>query len=162
MPWTCLYIGRFQPFHIWHLDAIAQIFEQGYKKIHMVVGSVNESWTERNPFTYPERETIIRTGLYDRWIDQDRIELFPVPDFSEDDDWYAYIVDMIDFDAVMSGNDRVVDIFKQHTQKVLEELERIPIHGVDIRARIRAWQRQEAQKRVTPGVYKLLLNHPGI
>ena len=45
---------------------------------------------------------------------------------------------MIPFDAVMSGNKRVIDIFSRFNVNTLEEQERIAIHGSDIRALIHA------------------------
>lgn len=61
----CLYIGRFQPFHIGHLDVINQIFDYGYKDIVIGVGSINKT-DEQNPFSFPQRQNLIRAGLQDR------------------------------------------------------------------------------------------------
>ena len=57
-----LFIGRFQPFHLGHLDTIVRIVtECGYVKI--AVGSAQYSNTPKNPFTYKERERMIRAAL---------------------------------------------------------------------------------------------------
>ncbi len=55
---TALFVGRFQPMHIGHLDAIEWILER-YRKIIIVIGSSQESRTEENPFTFEERKEII-------------------------------------------------------------------------------------------------------
>ena len=151
---TCLYIWRFQPFHIGHLDVVSQIFEQGYEQIVIWVGSMNQPRSERNPWTFPERKQMIEAGLHDRGVDMDRITIVGIPDFSEDEDRYVYIIETFDFDAVMSGNEWVIGIFEGHKQLVLEEQERIAIHGTDIRALLNEQAYDEVKKWVTPGVYK--------
>lgn len=152
---TCLYIWRFQPVHIGHLDVINQIFDTGYQNIIIGVGSSNKQ-DERNPFSFLQRKEIIEMSLNDRGIDLSRIEIVGIPDFSEDEDWYAYITDMIQFDAVMSGNEHVKTIFAHHKQPVLEELERIQIHGTDIRNWIEQGEWDKMRKWVTLSVYELL------
>lgn len=61
---TCaLFIGRFQPFHRGHMSALQDILQTGYDHVVLIVGSANISRTDNNPWTYTERELLIRTCL---------------------------------------------------------------------------------------------------
>ena len=51
-------IGRFQPFHLGHLEAIK--FALGkVEHLHVGIGSSNKSYEERNPFTADVRKKMI-------------------------------------------------------------------------------------------------------
>lgn len=152
---NCLYIWRFQPFHIWHLDVINQIFDHRYQKIIIWVWSSNIK-DEKNPWSYPERVKFIESWLKDRWIDMDRFVIVGIPDFSDDEDRLSFITSTIDFASVMSGNPWVVDLFRSNNFLVLDEIERIPIHASDIRNMLQQWNIEEARKRLTPTVYASL------
>jgi len=57
-----LFIGRFQPFHLGHLDAI----RFGLSKVENLwigIGSSNKSNEKRNPFTADERKDMILSSL---------------------------------------------------------------------------------------------------
>jgi nicotinamide-nucleotide adenylyltransferase len=55
-----LFIGRFQPFHPGHLDAIKQISEP---EIIIGIGSSQYSKTTDNPYSFAERKTMIEQNL---------------------------------------------------------------------------------------------------
>lgn len=57
--------GRFQPFHKNHLSLIKNIVKKmkGDDELVIVIGSANESRTERNPFTWQERKEMISRVL---------------------------------------------------------------------------------------------------
>ncbi|MGF3523208.1 MAG: adenylyltransferase/cytidyltransferase family protein, partial [Candidatus Bathyarchaeia archaeon] len=57
-----LYVGRFQPFHLGHLDAIQKILEE-VEEIVIVIGSSQYSHNIHNPFTAGERLVMIRKAL---------------------------------------------------------------------------------------------------
>jgi len=154
---NCLYIWRFQPFHIWHLDVINQIFDHGYQHVVLWVGSSNIK-NNKNPRSYPERVSFINAWLEDRGLDLKRFSIVWIPDFTEDEDWLSYITSTIDFDCVMSGNSWVVDIFRSNDILVLDEIERIPIHAMDIRNMMQAGNTEEIQKWVTPQVYRQIIH----
>ncbi|MBS7649487.1 adenylyltransferase/cytidyltransferase family protein, partial [Candidatus Bathyarchaeota archaeon] len=66
-----LYVGRFQPFHLGHLEAAKYIL-QNAREIIIVVGSAQESHTLENPFTAGERVYMIRLALNEANIDPGR------------------------------------------------------------------------------------------
>jgi bifunctional NMN adenylyltransferase/nudix hydrolase len=73
------YIGRFQPFHIAHLEIVMQALGQA-KFVHIIIGSANEPATIKNPFSFEERrEMILRC-----FSDEEKSRL----SFSANEDWF--------------------------------------------------------------------------
>ncbi|MCX8150671.1 MAG: nicotinamide-nucleotide adenylyltransferase [Candidatus Bathyarchaeota archaeon] len=79
MPTRGLYVGRFQPFHLGHLDAIQSILKE-VEEIVIVIGSSQYSHNIHNPFTAGERLVMIRSALEEAKVDFTRIWVVPVPD----------------------------------------------------------------------------------
>jgi nicotinamide-nucleotide adenylyltransferase len=79
MPTRGLYVGRFQPFHLGHLEAIKEILEE-VEELVVVIGSAQYSHTRSNPFTAGERLVMIRVAVEEARIDHSRIWVVPVPD----------------------------------------------------------------------------------
>lgn len=74
-----LYVGRFQPFHIGHLDAIKDVLKK-IDELVIVIGSAQYSHTLNNPFTAGERLVMIRNALQEANVDLSKIWIVPVPD----------------------------------------------------------------------------------
>lgn len=79
MPTRGLYVGRFQPFHLGHLEAIRRILEE-VEELIVVIGSAQYSHNKDNPFTAGERLVMIRSALEEAKIDSSRFWIVPVPD----------------------------------------------------------------------------------
>lgn len=73
-------VGRFQPFHIGHQSLVDKAIQDGLEPL-IIIGSANESGTEKNPFTAKQRDNMIRLiypdiktaalndhPSYDRWL----------------------------------------------------------------------------------------------
>ncbi|MCW4020804.1 MAG: adenylyltransferase/cytidyltransferase family protein, partial [Candidatus Bathyarchaeota archaeon] len=74
-----LYPGRFQPFHLGHLEAIQHMLGSS-SEIIMVIGSALQSHTLKNPFTAGERTFMIRLALDEADVDPARYYIVPVTD----------------------------------------------------------------------------------
>jgi len=74
-----LYVGRFQPFHIGHLDAINYALE-GVDELVVVIGSAQYSHNNYNPFTAGERLVMVRRALAEAGVDDAKLWIVPVPD----------------------------------------------------------------------------------
>jgi nicotinamide-nucleotide adenylyltransferase len=74
-----LYVGRFQPFHLGHLEAIKEVLEEA-EELVVVIGSAQYSHNIYNPFTAGERLVMIRRALQEAEIDYRRLWVVPVPD----------------------------------------------------------------------------------
>jgi nicotinamide-nucleotide adenylyltransferase len=74
-----LFVGRFQPFHLGHLNAIKNVLKE-VDELVIVIGSAQYSHNLTNPFTAGERLTMIRKALEEAKIESARIWIVPVPD----------------------------------------------------------------------------------
>jgi nicotinamide-nucleotide adenylyltransferase len=79
MPTRGLYVGRFQPFHLGHLEAIKMILV-AVEVLVGVMGSAQYSHNRENPFTAGERLVMIRSALEEAKVDFSRVWVVPVPD----------------------------------------------------------------------------------
>jgi bifunctional NMN adenylyltransferase/nudix hydrolase len=61
------FIGRFQPFHLAHLDVINKAFELG-KHVIILIGSANQPATLKNPWSWTERACTIEKCLTDEQL----------------------------------------------------------------------------------------------
>ena len=74
-----LYVGRFQPFHLGHLEAIKYVLKEA-GEIVIVIGSAQYSHNKENPFTAGERLIMIRRALKEKEVEYSRLWVVPVPD----------------------------------------------------------------------------------
>jgi len=97
-----LFIGRFQPFHLGHLQDI-KIALKEVDELVIGIGSSNEKHTEENPFTIKERIEMIDLVLPKNEISN--YTLYPIPDFHDDKKWVEHIETLVPkFDIVYTGN----------------------------------------------------------
>lgn len=74
-----LYVGRFQPFHLGHLDAIKYALKEADELV-IVIGSAQYSHNTNNPFTAGERLVMVRRALLEDSVDYSKLWIVPVPD----------------------------------------------------------------------------------
>ncbi|MCW4047420.1 MAG: nicotinamide-nucleotide adenylyltransferase [Candidatus Bathyarchaeota archaeon] len=74
-----LYVGRFQPFHTGHLEAIKEVLKE-VDELVIVIGSAQYSHNIHNPFTAGERLVMIRRALQEAGVDYSRLWIVPVAD----------------------------------------------------------------------------------
>ncbi|MBS7609489.1 nicotinamide-nucleotide adenylyltransferase [Candidatus Bathyarchaeota archaeon] len=86
-----LYVGRFQPFHKGHLEAIRWILSQ-VEELIIVIGSAQYSHDLENPFKAGERFTMIRRALDEAQIPRGRYEIIAVPDLHVHALWVAHVI----------------------------------------------------------------------
>jgi nicotinamide-nucleotide adenylyltransferase len=105
-----LFVGRFQPFHLGHLKAIKWILER-CEKVTVVIGSSQESLTERNPFTFEERKEMIKRSLEKESVKKERYEIIGVPDVFNCKRWVKSILNKAKFDVVFTRSRWVKQCF---------------------------------------------------
>jgi nicotinamide-nucleotide adenylyltransferase len=131
-----LLIGRFQPFHKGHLEAINFGLSK-VEKLWIGIGSSNKSHEKRNPFTADERKEMILSSLDSKMLE--RVQIFFVPDTGDHEKW-TYHVDSIvpQYDVVFSNDDFTLTLYKKRGTKVIEVplLNRDVISGTNIREMI--------------------------
>lgn len=98
-----LYVGRFQPFHLGHLEAVRYILSNA-RELIIVVGSSQESHTIENPFTAGERIYMIRLALNEINVDPNRYYIIPVIDLDIHSLWVSHVCSHVPkFDVVYSN-----------------------------------------------------------
>ncbi len=111
-----LFIGRFQPLHLGHIDALNQAKQHWVTEFLMGIGSANKEHTAENPFTYEERKTMVTKVLKALHI---KFSIYAVPDMDSDEDRKNFIIENLPkFDMVISGNPWTSDIFKKTKYKI--------------------------------------------
>ncbi len=128
---TALFIGRFQPFHQGHLDALKQILNE-CDEVIVAIGSSQYSNTAENPFSFGERKRIIDTVLRAEGITSYRIA--KVDDIHDDAQWVDHLKRLVgDFQAVYTGNETVACLFAEKGYSVKKQRFTIPISAVEER-----------------------------
>jgi bifunctional NMN adenylyltransferase/nudix hydrolase len=85
-----VFIGRFQPLHLGHEHVIARTLEQ-VDRLIVLVGSANVARDPRNPFTYSEREAMLRSAFRHE-VAQGRLIIAPLDDhLYSDTAWTAQV-----------------------------------------------------------------------
>lgn len=108
-----LFVGRFQPFHNGHLEAIRYILRNA-EDLLIVVGSAQHSHEEVNPFTTGERISMIRLALNEAKIDPAKYLIIPVPDVTMHSTWFAELQSYVPrFDVVYSNEPLTRRIMKE-------------------------------------------------
>ena len=79
-----LLIGRFQPFHLGHLDAVLFGLSR-VENLFVGIGSSNKSNERKNPFSAEERREMITLSIEPSITD--RIKIFDIPDVGDHEKW---------------------------------------------------------------------------
>lgn len=128
-----LFIGRFQPFHLGHLDALKQISEN---EIIIGIGSSQYNNTEENPYSFTERKEMIEMILKD--IPDKNIKIIAIPDIQDPPNWVEHVKNLIpNFDVVYTGNDFVAELFQDKNYSVKPIFINKKISGTEIRQMIK-------------------------
>ena len=86
-----IFVGRFQPPHKGHLEAIKNILKK-VDELVIILGSSQYSHSLDNPFTAGERLTMLRKALEEEGIQRSRYWITPVPDVNLHMLWVSQIV----------------------------------------------------------------------
>ena len=110
-------IGRFQPFHLGHLEAVNFALSK-VDQLYIGIGSSNKSNELRNPFTADERNQMIKSSL-DETIMQ-RVSLYNIPDVDDHSKWTESIDKIIPkYDIVFSNDDFTHRLYEENTKKII-------------------------------------------
>ncbi len=115
-----LFVGRFQPFHLGHLNVVKDILNE-VDELIIVVGSAQYSHRIENPFTTGERIVMIRRALEEAGIDLKRIWIVPVPDIHIHMVWVSVVEGYTPrFDIVYSNEPLTRRLFIEAGYRVKE------------------------------------------
>ncbi|CAN5867113.1 nicotinamide-nucleotide adenylyltransferase [soil metagenome] len=113
-------IGRFQPFHLGHLELVRQILNEN-NEIIILIGSSQANYTIKNPFTAGERVWMIRNSLIEAKIDMSKVFLVNATDDENNVKWFSNIRSVSPpFKVIYTGNNFVKTLLKRETVIIKE------------------------------------------
>ena len=128
-----LLIGRFQPFHLGHLDAVLFGLSRT-ENLFIGIGSSNKSNENRNPFSAKERREMIISSIEPSMAEQ--IKIFDIPDVGDHEKW-AFEIDKIvpKYDVVFTNDEFTQTLFEKREMNVIPVVlkDREKFSGTNIR-----------------------------
>jgi len=131
-----LLIGRFQPFHLGHLDALRFALSK-VDQLWIGIGSSNKPLGKNNPFNAIERKEMILSSI-DESISK-RIQIFNIPDMEDHELWIDSIHSIVPkFDVVFTNDDLTQSLYSKRGTTVIKVpfTKREVLSGTNIREKI--------------------------
>lgn len=164
---SCLIVGRFQTFHIGHMSLVDMGLNLA-DRVLILIGSSQESGTERNPYDVIDRMRMIKE-VYDYQYESGSVMINALSDMTDENDirpeWGRYVMAHVKIllhklpEVMIYGNDEArsrwfspEDI--KNTSEFIINREKLPISGTMIREFMIRDQREEWMKCVHPRLHK--------
>jgi len=128
-----LLIGRFQPFHLGHLDAVLFGLSRA-ENLFICIGSSNKSNERKNPFSAEERREMITLSIEPSITD--RIKIFDIPDVGDHEKWTFEIDKTVPkYDVVFTNDEFTKTLFEKREISVISVIlkDREKFSGTNIR-----------------------------
>ena len=157
-----LMMGRFQPFHLGHLELVKQILNDCDEVIIALTGS-QFNYIEKDPFTSGERIEMIHETLKENKIDLGRCYIVAIENQFNVATWASYLKSSLPhFDKVYSGNDYVVMLLADFGYTVVSPkfLDRDQYNATKIRKMIA--NDDQWEKLVPPSVSQIIKKINGV
>ena len=151
-----LLIGRFQPFHLGHLEAL-QFALSKVDKLWLGLGSSNKPIEKSNPFSAEERKKMILSSIDDSM--KNKITIYFIPDVDNHVKWIEKIDTIVPkFDIVFSNDPLTDHLYSKRTVQVISIpfLKRDQLSGTRIRNLIKSDQKWDD---LVPSETKLILEN---
>ena len=151
-----LLIGRFQPFHLGHLEALRFALSK-VDKLWVGLGSSNKPPEKNNPFTAEERKEMILSSIDDSM--KNKISIYFIPDLDNHVKWIEKIDTIVPkFDIVFSNDELTKHLYSKRTTQVISIpcLKRDELSGTNIRDLITSDQKWDYL--VPEGTKNFLIN----
>ena len=149
-------MGRFQPFHLGHLNLVRQILEE-CDEVIIAITSSQFNYLEKDPFTAGERIEMIRDSLMESGLDLSRCFIVAIENQFNIATWASYLKSALPhFDKAYSGNDYVKMLLADSEINVVTPkfLDRLQYNATHIRSMIISGD--DWQSLVPPAVVKFL------
>ena len=152
-----LMIGRFQPFHLGHLDAL-QFALSKVDNLWVGLGSSNKPQEKNNPFSAEERKEMILSSINDSM--KEKISIYFIPDLDNHVKWVEKIDTIVpEFKIVFTNDELTKHLYSKRDVQVLSIpfLKRDELSGTNIRDLISNDQKWE--HLVPDGTKNFLINN---
>lgn len=150
-----LFIGRFQPFHLGHMDALDQIFTRENYVI-IGIGSTEDDYVPGNPFTAGERYQMIEAAILGKKIagkiiGHEHFTILNIRNIHHYSLWVKHVECLLPpFGDVYSGSPIVIRLFKDDKKHKVIPIKKLRnISATDIRMRMlqgKSWEEFVPQK----------------
>tara|TARA_Y100000590_G_scaffold467922_1_gene648605 strand:- start:9204 stop:9707 length:504 start_codon:yes stop_codon:yes gene_type:complete len=130
-------VGRFQPLHKGHIQAI-EYAKNNSEKLFIIVGSAEKSNQKRNPFSFEERKRMIDLALKGKKL-QKNISIVPINDANNHPEWIESIKNTIGEYNIIFTNDELTErLFKEDETKVINIplIDRNELSATEVRKRL--------------------------
>lgn len=153
-----VFIGRFQPFHAGHYNIVVQALEK-VERVLLLIGSSYEPRSIRNPWSFDEREAMIRSCFNE--VENSRIICEPLVDIRYNDTLWAsevqkavYLHEADDGHITLVGPDRYgegyyINFFPQWDHIAIQH-DDMSVRGTDIRHSLFGENHPDAMKQDLP------------
>ena len=138
-----LLIGRFQPFHLGHLEALRFALSK-VDKLWLGLGSSNKPTEKNNPFSAEERKEMILSSIDDSM--KEKISIYFIPDLDNHVRWIEKIDTIVpEFDIVFSNDELTNHLYSKRDVQVMPIpfLKRDELSGTNVRDLIISDQKWE-------------------
>ena len=152
-----LLIGRFQPFHLGHLEALRFALSK-VDNLWLGLGSSNKPAEKNNPFSAEERKEMILSSIDDSM--KENISIYFIPDLDNHVKWIEKIDTIVpDFDIVFSNDELTNHLYSKRDVKVMPIpfLKRDELSGTNVRDLINSDQNWNVL--VPKGTENFLINN---
>lgn len=149
-----LLIGRFQPFHLGHLDAIKFALSKA-DMVWLGIGSSDKSHEKENPFTAQEREKMILSSINPDM--ENKLQIYHIPDLENHKKWIENLDKIVpQYQMVFSNDEMTRHLYSHRNIEVIPIpfTKRDELSGTTVRKRILA--DQDWEHLVPEGTKKIL------
>ena len=152
-----LLVGRFQPFHLGHFEAL-QFALTKVDKLWVGLGSSNQPIQKNNPFSADQRKKMILSSIPDYM--KEKISIYFIPDLDNHIKWIEKINAIVpDFDVIFSNDELTKHLYSKRNVRVISIpfLKRDHLSGTNIRDLITTDQKWD--DLVPEGTKKFLIEN---
>ncbi len=155
-------VGRFQPFHNGHLEAVRYALRK-VEYLYIVIGSSQKDHERDNPFTAGERVAMVKAALDSSDVEPSRWMAIPIADTESHALWPAILnASVPPFDVVFTNDGLTTRLLKERGVKVeaVKYLERSRYSATNVRNRI--LEMKEWEKLVPAPVASMVKDIGGV
>ena len=148
---TAIYIGRFEPVHSGHMALLHRALDSAPQVI-VVIGSAWQARSPKNPFTWQEREAMLRAAL--PAADRARVQVLPMRDYYNEAVWVQAVRRGVARMAAPGARIGLVGHFKDATSGYLSAFPGWQLIHVERQGRIDATAIRDAYFGATPATVR--------
>ncbi len=144
---TAIYIGRFEPVHSGHMALLQRALDSAPQVI-VVIGSAWQARSPKNPFTWQEREAMLRAALAP--ADSARVQVLPMRDYYNEAVWVQAVRRAVARLTAPGASIGLVGHFKDATSGYLSAFPGWQLIHIERQGRIDATAIRDAYFGATP------------